>query len=257
MEGKTMCCFSKPVKAVADTCIFARPGQAGRQFLVYSMRIDASEDLAMVLPIPVTAKPMEGDVRFFNFEEYPEFFDDLAAMYPRPRAAGGVRTPETADEALKLLPKISVGSYEASFVPTVHDFERLDPAFRMPPDAWTAIPQYLEYSFAVFKLKPGVKKIHPMAFDFPRRNPAELFFPTVHIHDGEVHELADFDHMLFMQLGAEGSAPMEGWFESSQHANSKVSTEKTHGFVLPEAHVYRRKMVGNFPNRDILIEGVG
>ena len=48
-----MCCFSQPVALVADTKIFARAGEKGRQFLVYSMRFKAGSDLAMILPIPV------------------------------------------------------------------------------------------------------------------------------------------------------------------------------------------------------------
>jgi hypothetical protein len=33
-----------------------------------------------------------------------------------------------------------------------------------------------------------------MAFEFEREDASELFFPTVHIHDGDFHPLADFDH---------------------------------------------------------------
>ncbi len=45
-----------------------------------------------------------------------------------------------------------VSSFEASFVPTLEDFDRLDERFRIPPDAIGKIPRYRDYGFAVFKL---------------------------------------------------------------------------------------------------------
>lgn len=42
-----MCCFSQPVKSVHDTNIFARAGANGREFLVYSMSLEANQDLAV------------------------------------------------------------------------------------------------------------------------------------------------------------------------------------------------------------------
>jgi len=92
-----------------------------------------------------------------------------------------------------------VGSFEASFVPTLNDFDRLDSRFRLPEQIWHQLPIYEDYAFAVFKLKPGAKQIHPMAFEFPRRNIDQMFFPTVHIHDGKVDVKAHFDHSLYCQ----------------------------------------------------------
>src|ERR1041384_5622849 len=78
-----MCCFSRPVKSVSATNIFARMGKDHRQFLVYSMRVDAKEDLAMVLPIPVRKGSDEAAVRFINLEKYPEFFSALESGIPK------------------------------------------------------------------------------------------------------------------------------------------------------------------------------
>ena len=39
-----------------------------------------------------------------------------------------------------------------------------------------------------------------MAMEFQtQRDSNEIFFPTIHIHDGEVHELEEFDHALYLQ----------------------------------------------------------
>ena len=47
-----MCCFSRPVKSVTGTNIFARSSSEGRQLLAYQATLEASEALAMVLPLP-------------------------------------------------------------------------------------------------------------------------------------------------------------------------------------------------------------
>ena len=102
-------------------------------------------------------------------------------------------------ELAMILPLPVPWKIEASFVPTIADFDRLDERFRLPKETWHHLPQYNKFGFAVFKLKPGEKRIHPMAFEFPRSDSKRLFFPTVHIHDGEVHATADFDHILYCQ----------------------------------------------------------
>src|SRR5690606_13087928 len=94
---------------------------------------------------------------------------------------------------------VEVGSFVASFVPTVKDFSRLDEQFRLPAQTWDKLPEYRDFGFAVFKLKKGSRKVHPMAFEFARANPIRLFFPTVHIHDGTVKPTARFHHVLFCQ----------------------------------------------------------
>ena len=91
-----MCCFSRPVKLVADTNIFARGSKEGHQFLVYSMQLSANEDLAMILPIPVPKDSKENAVRFINLEEYPTFFPELRAGFPVLRSASRDATRQAA-----------------------------------------------------------------------------------------------------------------------------------------------------------------
>ena len=54
-----MCTFSRSVKVVSDTSIFARSVE-GRQFLVYGMTYAAGSELAMVLPLPVPQRARGG-----------------------------------------------------------------------------------------------------------------------------------------------------------------------------------------------------
>lgn len=84
-----MCCFSRPVESVTATKIFARGFPLGaekeRQFIVYSMRLKAEEELAMVLPIPAKPGTGENAARFINLESYPQFFTDMEKGFPPER----------------------------------------------------------------------------------------------------------------------------------------------------------------------------
>jgi hypothetical protein len=244
-----MCCFSGKVKLVAGTNIFARVSKDGRQFLVYSMRFQAAEDLAMILPIPTPPKSAEDAVKFINLEKYPSFFTDMRKGFPDP--IGRWRGGHSDKGGNAPLAVIEVGSFVASFVPAIKDFARLDAQFRLPDGVWEKLPQYKDFGFAVFKLKKpekGTQEVHPMAFEFPRQDTEVLFFPTVHIHDGTVPEKADFDHALYCQLA--GSSPMN-WEESPGLAEGFVKVEETQRIVDGKAHVYRKTMRGAFANKDV------
>lgn len=250
-----MCCFSRKVKAVAETNIFARDAKDERQYLVYSMRFAAEEDLAMILPIPVPKDSKDDAVKFINLEKYAEFFADLRKGFPEPKAKGrgkgNTKSDKKADEAPKL-EVVEVGSFQASFVPKVKDFERLDEGFRLPNDIWEKLPQYKDSGFAVFKLKKGSMKVHPMAFEFPRADAKKLFFPTVHIHDGKVHEKARFDHMLYCQLGDSHEEQLK-WEESKRNAKMFMDLDKAQGLIEPKAHIFRKRMEGQLKNEDIFV----
>jgi len=249
-----MCCFSRRVNLVADTNIFARASKDGRQFLVYSMRFKAGEELAMILPIPVPKDSPEDAVKFLNLEKYPDFFADLRKGFPEPPsnlprrpAAGGVKSLDKPK-----LEVVEVGSFVASFVPAIKDFSRLDERFRLPTEIWHKLPQYKEWGFAVFQLKKGEMKVHPMAFEFPRANKKQLFFPTVHIHDGTVPDKAGFDHMLYCQ-NSQGEEMMM-WRESVQPAGMFMTKlDEAHGIIDGKSHCYRKAMKGRFDNKDVLV----
>lgn len=251
-----MCCFSRPVEHVSQTKIFARTAGKGRQYVVYSMTLDAKEDLAMILPIPVPQKSPEDAVKFINLEKYPEFFTDLKKGFPEPKPASRAHSLSKgfAGGGGAILDVVQVGSFEASFVPSVADFARLDERFRLPAGTWDSLPQYKKFGFAVFKLKEGKKTIHPMAFNFSQADPSKLFFPTVHIHDGKVHDKADFDHDLYCQAPeSHTKRPLLHWRESTGPAGHFVDIKRSEKLVDPEAHVYLKTIGGMQKNEDTLV----
>ena len=245
-----MCCFTRPVKRVSETNIFARMDKGNRQFLVYSMTLEAKQDLAMVLPIPVARGSGEKAVHFISLEKYPNFFENVASAFPTRGTKSKLESLSTA-ASTKRLEVVQVGSFEASFAPTVGDFERLDERFRLSPNAFKQLPPlYRDFGFAVFKLKPGEHKVHPMAFSFPTALPSRLFFPTVHIHDGKVHDKARFDHVLYCQSTDALRLSHKDWEESESTAHKYVDIKKCEGVVEPNEHFYKQPVRGMLANTD-------
>ena len=260
-----MCCFSKEVRHVSATRVFARALEGDRQLLVYEMKLDADGDLAMVLPIPVPVSSPEETVRFVDMSSCKDFFPQLELLFPIEVLRGGFGVPQPAafQAQARQLVVHDVSDFEASFVPTVKDFDRLDPRFRMPSGVWDALPAYADWGFCVFKLRapkgsaapapdaataaadetsPGIldrvinlfrpdapvaptatREFHPMAFEFPRRDATKLFFPTVHVHDGAVHAEARFDHTLYCQVGKDSRPPPTSWERSETTAGGEGS----------------------------------
>lgn len=250
-----MCCFSRPVEHVANTRIFARwlprtkadPGYP--QALAYQMEFKATEPLAMILPLPVLPGSGERAVRFIDLHNKADLFVTLRECFPVPlMKAAGIKSYARANAAAPLVVE-QVGSFEASYVPSIADFARLDPRFKLPAGTWDRLPAYKDWGFAVFKLRPEATTVHPMAFAFPRREPERgLFFPTVHIHDGVVHQKEEFDHSLYCQRPEGWPAPA-GWEESPGHPASV--TRQTYGGLLERnAHVFRRTLRGEMRNTD-------
>jgi hypothetical protein len=246
-----MCCFTGIVESVSSTQIFARPAEGGRQYVVYHMHYKAAEPLAMVLPIPTPADAADDAVKFIDLEKYDNFFADLRNGFPMPKAARGPLPKSAPPPPEAALPVVEVGSFEASFVPKVADFSRLDARFRLADGVWDKLPAYKKFGFAVFKLKEGNPKLHPMAFNFPRASRTSIFFPTVHIHDGEVHANAEFDHTLYLQPS--GSRPPRNWDETPQPAGMFMNVEKSAGLIAKDEHVYRLRISGRQKNQDTLV----
>ena len=248
-----MCCFSGPVNDVSKTRIFARLITPNRQALVYQMGLDAPADVAMILPIPVPPKSGENAVKFIDLSGYGDFFNDLAKGFPTRNDSNLYTWAKSSAARAPKLEVHSVGSFEASFVPTVKDFARLDPRFRLPDNTWDKLPAYTHYGFAVFKFNKGKQKAHPMAFSFPTTlaEKSQLFFPTVHIHDGKVHKKEEFDHHLYAQTWPKaGLSSRHGWEESPALASSFTKLAKAKGLLWKEGHVYRKKITGLQSNVD-------
>lgn len=248
-----MCIFTGPVEQVARTEIFAR-GSGGRQWLAYAMTLAAPREVGMVLPLPVPPRSPEDAVRFVDLQPYAHFFRDLEGAFPRAGAPLAAEVALAGGTAPTLAVQ-QVGAFEASFVPSPRDFPRLDPRFRIPPGAWRRMPRYADFGFAVFKLRPGRGPtfFHPMAFEFPRRDPDSLFFPTVHVHDGERHAEAEFGHVLYAQFEDADAFP-DAWEPSRALAHRSVDLRRAGGLVDGDRPLHRLRTSGRHANEDVRVE---
>ena len=256
-----MCCFAQAILKVSDTFIFGRLTDTGTQFLAYEMKYESETPNAMILPLPVETPAQEDSVRFIDLSGYEEFFGDLAKAFPYiPNRSIGCAMMPTDSMSKSALEIHQVGNFVASFVPTVDDFDRLDKQFMIHKETWSKIPEYSNYGFAVFQLNDLIGKPHPMAFEFRTRS-NQIFFPTVHIHDGEVHTHEEFDHQLFMQHagfdsvvgkydGPHRTDSSTGAVRSNDVANMCCNCEKSKGLIAPDLLVHRVSLNGNLPNKD-------
>lgn len=236
-----MCCFSGSIDKVSKTRIFART-QGSKQLLVYAMDLDTPEDLAMILPIPVAEGTQKID--FLDLSKQNDFFEKVEALFPKNVMKGMTRGLSFGADSKDLLEVHKVGAYDASFVPTVDDMDRLDERFTIKKAIWDELPEYANFGFAVFKLSKGNAERHPMGFWFQSRLSGSLFFPTVHIHDGTIPEEETFDHTLYAQ--SEGGVAGR-WRESNA---ATASLTKGLQNALVEAVVYKKTIEGTCPNED-------
>lgn len=147
-----------------------------------------------------------------------------------------------------------VGAFEASFVPGIDQFDRLDARFRIPQQVLGQLPAYTSFGFVVFKLRPGKRvSVHPMAFSFRTRDPKTVFFPTVHVHDMTVHETPAFDHILYTQNQPARAWPGTFWMPSDWAASRYLKVNRTKGLVDSDAPCFQMSLVGTFPNSDIVV----
>lgn len=268
---------------VSKTSIFASHTKPGYQSIVYSLSIQSDRSAAMILPLPVQKGSGEEALRFIDMSSYADFFDDLSRIcQPEFQMATFALCEDLEVAPASILAVHEVGDYEASYVPTMADFDRLDPRFRLSEDVWKKMPDYSDYGFAVFQLKLTLNKendVHPMAFEFPTRDSDKLFYPTVHVHDGDYHNEAGFYHTFYCQrqnaraefkyqrdlLENQPVTPASDydpndlsklggyeWFlTSGDIARHLLPMEKTENLINPDSKIYGMTLFGQYPNRDI------
>ena len=258
-----MCCFAQPVDSVASTRIFGRLTEQKSQFLAYQMSYSSKITNAMILPIPIETRKRRSPVRFIDLSAYPEFFRHLQRGFPTPKSLTESRAVDSATQHDSLHVH-KVGHFEASFVPTIDHFKKLDPRFSISKNTWNKIPVYSDYGFVVFQLHELSGEPHPMAFEFSTRLDNTIFLPTLHIHDGEVHSREDFDHTMYVQnkdldLAAgdhQGHKLWDlksGWARSYASAEKFIDIKRSNDLIDGDLKVHRKIMKGTYKNEDQFI----
>lgn len=241
-----MCIFTEAVEDVNSTRIFCRK-EKNKQVIVYDMYLEAKTETAMVLPVPVNLNDFDNTVKFVDLSGYKEIFDDIEDLFPKRRgfpmqavAAGSIDTLRVED----------VGAYEASYVPTQNDFKRLDRRFHINENLFSQFPEYKNYGFVVFKLKPGKSQVHPMAFWFTTHVTDRLYFPTVHMHSDEIHNYDEFNHRLYAQGKIIINEEITHTFKVTHTARLKDIVQKSKGIITTESEIFKQKLSGSLKNQD-------
>jgi hypothetical protein len=258
------------VVEVGATKIFARL-DGEKQLLAYEMAFAATSDLAMVLPLPVPPSPAADAVQFIDLSGYAAIFTHIENLFPEDLAISGWAVPEVRAQR-STLEVHEVGDFVASFVPRLGDFGRLDRRFRVSDRVWSELPQYRDYGFAVFQLKAGgdggflsrlfgtgvtARKVHPMVLCFPTRDPASLFYPTVHVHDGRVKKRAHFDHSLYCQTAEAPKLQIGGFSRAHLRVADCVDVDRTRGLVDRSLPMFRMQILGEIDNADLVARLAG
>jgi len=215
----------------------------GVQGLAYAMQVRLREPAAMVIPLPV-ARDAQFALTFIDLKREAQLFEDIEHLFEFPMHN------ELGLDAMHASPLFvhRVGSFIASYVPTMHDFARVDSRFRIPSSVLEALPHYRQYGFVVFQLAGGRQAPHPMAMMFPTQTPEFLYFPTVHVHDGAFHNEAEFDHMLYYQHPSVRTAKD---VDNDEWYVSRRLPRKDYGGLIDTSRVILRdQLLGRLTNLD-------
>lgn len=213
-----MCIIAGEVRQVSNTNILVAPmktknAQGGdRQLTVYCNSVTTKNRGAMILPFP--ARQVLGDetagCEFFDLSNYTHLFHDLKDLcWPAYFTSQSSMT--FSNSATPQLKVYDVGSYKASIVPHVRDFQRLNQLYRISPALihfmQNQYPQH--FSFVVCQLDVN-KTYHPFGYIHDMLPNNQMFIPTMHWHQHESLDTAsrvDWDHQIFIMNGVLTSTP--------------------------------------------------
>ena len=89
---------------------------------------------------------------------------------------------------------------------------------------------------------------------------SSLFFPTVHVHDGELHSTARFDHALYYQITSDATPAARGPDGAALAARtayepieSRVAIGQTRGVAVEGGRVFQCVVHGELPNADVRV----
>ena len=184
-----MCIIANPVVKVASTKIWVSPNKDGtRQLTIYSNNVDTMTKNAMILPVPTTDAD---SIKFIDLSFYQNFFNDCKSCFRSTKlftySSGDTLGVTLSSNSLKrsTLAVHDVGSYKASIVPSLSDFDRLDTTvFRVDADLADMLKSTYSsgFAFIVCQLEKGSVNYHPFAYTHTLAQNGKLFVPTKHWH---------------------------------------------------------------------------
>ncbi len=198
-----MCIFRSSVVNVAKTNIFvAACDDSTRQITVYQNVVKSTKENAMILPVPLTGSA--DDIELLDLKAEKDFFKDMYNLFPLEESEAEDDRPKAKakGKGKAMLPVYKVGDYDVTIVPDTDSFNQVDDdAFTLNKRIVGMLMYLYPENFAFLVCKFGgdskEKHMHPLGYIHDRVDGANLFVPTVHIHDGEMHAEEHFDHRIY------------------------------------------------------------
>lgn len=188
-----MCIISKPVQSVSKTQIFAMPTLGERQLTVYKNHVSSPGENLMILPVPYPET--------LHFETHTLFLDIFTDLHSSLYWTSQDRDemPHAWTRSATILPVMEIGSYRVSVVPSVNEFNRLDPSvFSFPYELQELLSSYSPvFGFVCCQLKAGGHEYEPLAYTHRQLYKHSLFLPTRHYHPNDFGIDADWDHEIY------------------------------------------------------------
>lgn len=241
--------FSQPVHIAGATHIFARASTDGRQFLAYNFRYEAEADFALILPLPTPPESPANDVRFIDLSGYDAFFRDLRRGFPslQPEAEKVSLTDRILEKVRDWL-DIDTTQAAIAFAPNHAALSHIQDQFQLTANVLRLLERFGDAGFVCLKLAAGTNRVPPMAFEFPRRRSAELFFPTALAIGAEFHATATFNYHLFCQAER---LPLD--WRRTRVAREVMKVDKTRGLIDPDQPIGWRALIGPQVNLDTIV----
>jgi hypothetical protein len=99
----------------------------------------------------------------------------------------------------------------------------------------------------------SLRKVHPIAYHYPAERPGELFFPTVH-DGGRADPEATYGHVLYAQ-GLGPPDPDNDWEIGALPPGQVRDVRRSQGLAPPDIPLQRGRLLGRYPNSDIVMLG--
>jgi hypothetical protein len=250
--------FSTPVRVAGTFNFFARAARAhtDHQFLACNFRYEAETAFTLILPLPTPPDAPANAVRFINLSGYDGFFQDVRRGFPVL-----TRDPEKQSLTDRLREKVrdwldlDTTQIELAFFPNQPVLAEMSNRWPLSAAVWAALKPYANFGLVGLKLEAGANRLPPIAFEFPRSTPAELFFPTA--HNLPRSAALNVKHALYAQTPHRSPAwrISTGPDDHRQRwlARNFVKVDRTLGLIDPDQPIVARRLSGPADNLDVRV----
>eukprot|EP01128_Nolandella_sp_AFSM9_P009118 TRINITY_DN5756_c0_g1_i1.p1 TRINITY_DN5756_c0_g1~~TRINITY_DN5756_c0_g1_i1.p1 ORF type:complete len:285 (-),score=44.64 TRINITY_DN5756_c0_g1_i1:87-941(-) len=196
-KGRQVTVYENAVSVVGGNT--RKPGQYGKKAALEEQVREERNNNAMILPCPLT----EGsDIIPLNLSRDSFSFANLDKGFPeKPQLRSNARGSTNSFSFEKKLEVVQIGAYSVSIAKSLVDLSRIDTGvFKVNESILPALRERysVRFGFVICAFNPANKiEPHPIGYVHDPPESKNLFVPTLHIHDGKVHQKENFDQNIY------------------------------------------------------------